>query len=96
MPTTTHVPVVNKDTRTNVLLRSPYHCILFNDEEHGMDEVVIQIVKAINCSVQRAAEIMLEAHNSGRAIVITAHLERCEHAAAVLEEIRLGTKIEPA
>jgi ATP-dependent Clp protease adapter protein ClpS len=61
-----------------------------------MDEVCEQIMKAIRCDMNKAMNIMMTAHNTGRAIVITAHQERCEHVAAVLEEIRLGTKVEPA
>lgn len=74
----------------------PHQVVLFNDEQHAMDEVAIQIVKAIHCTPDRAYEIMMEAHSTGRAVVVVASLERCEHVANVLEEIRLGTKIEPA
>jgi ATP-dependent Clp protease adaptor protein ClpS len=68
--------------------------ILYNDDTHNMDEVVAQIMRAIGCSKQRAEEIMFEAHSKGRAVVIAAHLERCEHVAAVLERIGLRTDIE--
>jgi ATP-dependent Clp protease adapter protein ClpS len=73
----------------------PFKVVLFNDDGHSMDEVCMQIMKAINCDVDKAQKIMLEAHNTGRAVVITAHKEKCEHVAAVLEEIRLGCKVEP-
>jgi ATP-dependent Clp protease adapter protein ClpS len=69
--------------------------VLFNDDHHDMMEVALQIVRATNCSPDHAWKIMLEAHSSGRAVVIVAHKERCEHVSAVLEEIRLGTKVEP-
>jgi len=81
-------------TGTDINLGSPHNTILFNDETHSMDEVVDQIVKAIHCSPDRAAGIMLEAHKKGRAIVFTGHKERAEHVADVLEQIRLGTKVE--
>ena len=91
------VSVITKDeNRSDFALGKPYVCILFNDNDHGMDEVAVQIIKAINCSSQKAINIMLEAHEKGRAIVVTAHRERCEHVSAILEEIRLGTKVEPA
>jgi ATP-dependent Clp protease adaptor protein ClpS len=80
----------------NIGLGKPYNVILFNDESHEMMEVCNQIVKAIHCETAQAVSIMMQAHQTGRAIVITAGLERCEHVQAVLEEIRLGTKIEPA
>jgi ATP-dependent Clp protease adapter protein ClpS len=86
--------ILKTDQKTS--LGRPYNVILFNDEIHGMDEVRAQIDKAIHCGFAQADAIMLKAHRTGRAVVITANLERCEHVAAVLEEIRLGTKIEPA
>lgn len=88
--------ITETDEKIENLLGKPYHTILFNDNHHDMQEVSIQIIKAINCTAQTAANIMLEAHNKGRAIVITAHKEKCEHVATILEEIRLGTKVEPA
>lgn len=83
------------DVSTANIIGRPYNVVLFNDETHSMEEVVAQITKATGCSPQRAEQIMMQAHATGRAIVITAGLERCEHVSSVLEEIRLGTKIEP-
>lgn len=77
-------------------LGRPHNCILFNDESHTMEEVVVQLIRAISCNAQRAVDIMLEAHKNGRAIVITAHKERCEQVSMILEEIHLETKIEQA
>ena len=84
------------DTKISNIIHQPFKTILFNDTHHDMLEVSTQIMKAINCTAEKASQIMLEAHNTGRAVVITAHRERCEHVAAILEEIRLGTKVEPA
>jgi ATP-dependent Clp protease adapter protein ClpS len=74
----------------------PFNTILFNDNTHTMIEVTNQLKKATGYSDEKVEGIMLEAHNNGRAIVITAHQEKCEHVAAILDEIRLGTKVEPA
>jgi len=80
---------------SDVIIGQPHNVILFNDENHSCEEVVDQIEKAIHCGKGAATAIMLEAHKTGRAIVYTGGLERCEHVAAVLEEIRLSVKIEP-
>jgi ATP-dependent Clp protease adaptor protein ClpS len=87
---------VIEDTNSTTLLGKPYNVVLFNDNSHDMLEVTMQIIKAIHCNASRAAAIMQEAHTTGRAIVFTGSLERAEHVEAVLAEIRLGTKIEPA
>jgi ATP-dependent Clp protease adaptor protein ClpS len=73
----------------------PHQVILFNDDHHDQVEVTVQIIKAIHCSWEKAFGIMLQAHSQGSASVLTAHKERCEFVAGILEEIRLGTKIEP-
>ena len=83
-------------TGISINLGKPHKVILFDDSVHSMDEVVSQIEKATGCGSQHATSIMLEAHNAGRAIVWSGGLERCEHIEAILSEIRLGTKIEPA
>jgi ATP-dependent Clp protease adaptor protein ClpS len=84
------------DSTVEISLGRPHKVILFNDEHHSMDEVTLQIIKAIGCDAETAFGLMMEAHNTGRAVVFSGVLERCEHVAAVLEQIRLGTKIEPA
>lgn len=83
-------------TITNINLGRPYNVILFNDEHHSMDEVVSQIMKATGYDPIKATAIMMEAHANDRAVVWTGHQERAEHISAVLEEIKLGTKVEPA
>ena len=84
------------DSKVSNIVHKPFKTLLFNDTTHNMYEVSAQIMKAINCTPDKASQIMLEAHNMGRAVVITAHREKCELVAAILEEIRLGTKVEPA
>lgn len=78
------------------ILGKHYVVIIFNDNIHEMGEIVQQIIKAIHCSHAQAEKIMLEAHKSGRAPVIIAGKERCEHVASVLDQIQIGTKIEEA
>jgi ATP-dependent Clp protease adapter protein ClpS len=91
MPDTITVDKISSD----IIIGRPHNVVLFNDQTHSMEEVVDQIDKAIHCGKGTATAIMMEAHKTGRAIVYTGGLERCEHVAAVLEEIRLGCKIEP-
>jgi ATP-dependent Clp protease adapter protein ClpS len=86
---------IKKETETTFNVGKPFRVILFNDEAHSMGEVAAQIIRAISCPAQKAWEIMMTAHAQGRAEVLAAHRERCEHVAAVLEEIRLGVKVEP-
>jgi len=50
----------------------------------------------VSLSVERAAEIMLEAHNHGSATVITCPKEAAEHYRDRLESYSLTATIEPA
>ena len=63
--------------------------VLCDDDEHSMDEVVFQIIKALQCSLQRAQEIMMKAHQSGRATVIIASRARATQVAGILRQINL-------
>ena len=87
---------IREGTDGSNFIGRPYNTILFNDNVHTMIEVTNQLKKATGYSDEKVEDIMLEAHNKGRAIVMTAHREKAEHVAAILEEIRLGTKVEPA
>ena len=70
-----------------------FSLILFNDSFHDFDEVTSQIVKATGFSYERAEEITMEAHQKGRAVVLSGELDRCLKAQSVLEEISLRTSI---
>lgn len=83
-------------TDTTNILGKPHKVILYNDDHHDMFEVTVQIIKATHCSSKQAAAIMTEAHSTGRAIVFTGSIERCELVESILAEIQLGTRIEPA
>ncbi|MBN1278317.1 MAG: ATP-dependent Clp protease adaptor ClpS [Chlorobium sp.] len=71
-----------------------YRVVLFNDEEHSFDEVIFQIIKAVNCSRSKAEKLTWEVHSKGRAIVYSGSIERCIYISAVLEEIALKTEIQ--
>lgn len=68
--------------------------ILFNDEWHTFDEVINQLIKAINCSKSRAEELTWEVHNKGKSCVYEGDLSDCLRVSSVLEEIALHTHIE--
>jgi ATP-dependent Clp protease adaptor protein ClpS len=87
--------VIN-DVDTTTLLGKPHKVILFDDSVHTMEEVSIQIIKAIRCPPEKAINIMIEAHSTGQAVVFTGSLERCELVVEILEQIKLTTDIIPA
>lgn len=68
--------------------------ILFNDDWHTFEEVINQLIKATNCSRQRAEELTLEVHNKGKACVYEGDLEDCLKVSSILEEIALHSQVE--
>lgn len=65
-----------EDVRSKLL--PPYHVILANDDVHSMEFVVDVLRKVLGVTVERAAQLMLEAHNSGRAVIWTGPKEIAE------------------
>ena len=71
-----------------------YRVIIYNDDYHGTDEVIMQIHKATFYALQKCAEIMLEAHMKGRAVCYHGSREDCHRVAKVLREIRLQCEVD--
>lgn len=77
----------------NVENAMPFQVILFNDDWHTFDEVIFQLKKAINCSVEKAKEIAFTVHIRGQAIVFVGEISKCLRVSSILEEIALHTQI---
>lgn len=71
----------------------PSRVILYNDDWHTFDEVIAQIIKAINCSFDEATQKTIEVHEKGKAIVFDGSMRDCLKVSSVLEEIALHTQI---
>lgn len=86
--------LVSEDIAENIITNIPAKVILFNDEVHSFDDVIIQLVKAIKCSLEQAENLTWEIHSQGKACVFEGDMPECLRVSAVLEEINLGTQIE--
>ncbi len=82
------------ETEDAVQLQRPWNVILFNDDVHSFDEVVLQVQKATGCNQERAWQITWTAHTEGQAVAFTGPFERCEIVSAKLQEIRLRVSID--
>jgi ATP-dependent Clp protease adaptor protein ClpS len=104
--TTTTETKPRDETRTRRI--PPYNVILLNDDHHSMEFVIEVLCKVLGCPVERAYQLMMEAHASGRSIIWTGTREVAELKAEQIQtfpEIRagdgahlgpLGCVIEPA
>jgi ATP-dependent Clp protease adapter protein ClpS len=82
--------IVDSDTGTTDAAK----VILYNDEYHTFDEVIVQLVKAISCSADEAESIAWEVHTKGKSMVYEGEMPDCLRVSAILEEIALHTQIE--
>jgi ATP-dependent Clp protease adaptor protein ClpS len=75
----------------------PWSVVLHNDDHNDMFHVVRSLIKSVpNLGATRATQIMLEAHNHGKAIVTTCPLELAELYRDRLESYGLTASIEKA
>lgn len=89
-------PSVVKDTST---VRKPaprYRVLLHNDDFNSMEYVVQTLMQTVPSLTQpQAVSIMMEAHNSGVALVITCAFEHAEFYCETLQNHGLSSSIEP-
>jgi ATP-dependent Clp protease adaptor protein ClpS len=83
-------------TSSRTQIDPPWQVVLFNDEVHSFDEVILQLQKAIGCSLERAFELTLRVHQKGKASVFFGTQEKCDRVSSILERIGLGTQVEKA
>jgi ATP-dependent Clp protease adaptor protein ClpS len=75
----------------------PYRVILHNDDVNSMEHVIHALLESVpELTEERAAEVMMEAHNNGSAEVIRCPLERAELYRDRLESFHLTATIEKA
>jgi ATP-dependent Clp protease adaptor protein ClpS len=80
-----------QDTITDSKL--PFKVILYNDDWHTFDEVIVQLIKAISCNVEEARAFAFEVHVKGLAVVYNGSLQKCLKVSSILEEIELHTQV---
>jgi len=91
------VPRERQEERTHTRALDPYQVILHNDEVNSMDHVVRSLLRSVpGLNTKKAVDIMMEAHNTGRAQVIVCPLELAELVRERLESCGLTATIEQA
>jgi len=82
------------DDDIGIRIDAPWKVVLYNDNIHTFDEVILQLQKATGCSAQRAEKIAFEAHNRGKAVAYSGEFNECFRVMGVLREIQLVVEIE--
>lgn len=97
MPETITRPETTPDVGRKAHILPPYAVILHNDDTHEMLEVVQALRRSVpGISAMKAARIMLEAHNTGQAVVIVCPLEQAEYYQQRLQTYGLTVTLRAA
>lgn len=94
---TTSVGTIEKTVLTTDRQIAPrYRVLLHNDEFNGMEYVVECLVQTVPAlTAPQAIDIMMQAHNSGKGLVIICELEHAEFYCETLCSKGLTSTIEP-
>lgn len=88
-------PVVHETTETEIRTPPQYKVLLHNDDVNDMLHVVLTLVKVFNFKVEKAIQIMTEAHMSSVALCKVEPLEHAEFHQEQLQSASLTATIEP-
>jgi len=95
MPALKSPTTVELIEETEETTRSSLWCvILYNDNAHSFDEVILQVQKATRITLKDAFEITLEAHTMGKAVCFKGTRIDCEKVAGILRQIQLQVEIQ--
>lgn len=83
-----------QSTKDKPSITRPWQVVLYNDDIHSFDEVILQIQKATGYSLLEATRITFEAHIKGKAVVYKGDFPKCNRVAGVLREIGLSVEIQ--
>jgi ATP-dependent Clp protease adaptor protein ClpS len=86
--------LVAEEEEVSEKFNTPWRVILYNDDVHSFEEVIMQLIKATGCSTSHAERKAWEVHTRGKANVFEGDFEECFRVQSVLREIQLVTEIE--
>jgi ATP-dependent Clp protease adaptor protein ClpS len=75
---TTTTPDLDTETDAETRRQPPYAVILHNDDVNTMAFVIVVLMKVFGYSLEKCVQLMLEAHETGRAVVWVGPLEVAE------------------
>jgi ATP-dependent Clp protease adaptor protein ClpS len=72
----------------------PARVILYNDDWHTFEDVILQLMKAIKCGPEEGERHAWIVHTEGRSMVYEGPRGECERVAGILREIRLQVEVD--
>ncbi len=87
-------PKKKKTASKKPKIKRPWKVVLYNDDIHSFDEVILQVQKATGYSLAEATRISMEAHFKGKAVAYSGEFVDCNKVAGILREIGLLVEIQ--
>lgn len=72
------IPVCDSSESTKVNQLPPWKLILHNDDVNTAEHVVERVQEILSFDVDKALEVVIEAHEKGVAFLLTTHQEKAE------------------
>ncbi|HIG73008.1 MAG TPA: ATP-dependent Clp protease adaptor ClpS [Bacteroidetes bacterium] len=94
MPVETPDTEVLVEDATATRVGTPWRVILYDDDIHTFEEVILQLMKAVGCTPEQGYKHALTVHTQGKDCVYEGDFEDCFRVQGVLREIQLVTEIE--
>ena len=91
----TATAIIPSETKRKPGLLPPYKVLLHDDPVNDMLHVVESIMELTPLTVEESVERMLEAHNSGVALLLMTHQERAELYCEQFATFKLTVTTEP-
>ena len=88
------LPDVDVETDVEDRVETPWRVVLYDDDVHTFDDVIVQLMKAVGCSPEDGARHAWTVHTEGKDCVFTGEFFECMRVQGVLREIALVTEIE--
>ena len=86
--------LTDEDVAVEERIDTPWRVIVYNDDIHTFDEVIVQVVKATGCPTEQAERHAYTIHTQGKDCVFQGDFFECFRVQGVLREIQLVTEIE--
>lgn len=82
------------EVTTEDAVETPWRVLLYDDDIHTFEEVILQLMKAVGCDQQQAERHAWTVHTRGKDCVFQGDFFECFRVQGVLREIGLVTEIE--
>ena len=86
--------LTDTETGADVETAPPWQVILYNDDVHALEDVVLWVQKACGASLEEALAITYEAHHTGRAVAYRGSEADCKRVCGALRSHGLQAEID--